>query len=238
MIPYIEDEFMKSIEICIRESEIEILDMFSTYVKETQLASLYEEADKDNKGNNKFIELMKKIRDTVLNTISNVLRKISDLISGGKDNHVNIDDYLNSREGRIQLNYDLDEVHKKVLNETAKGRRFIQLIARGTKVEPGVINEFYNNSVKFLSDNSTSVKSVVQAGAVAKSYSKYTKMYDDIRKDKGLDGIFTKVTDVEDQKLITKCYNGMCNYTNKSLKVFSNFMNDYNKLSLKENKKG
>ena len=102
-----------------------------------------------------FNEWVTKLIERVRKFISDAIDMVKDIFSDKK--HLYIEDYLNSESGQIQFEYDIQKIQDNVDAELRKGRKLVQAISKGTKIDDRTVEAYVDN-----------------AGALIKKYAKPT----------------------------------------------------------------
>lgn len=124
----------------------------------------YEEAG--NSGERKpnivtrIITAIKKFLHDVGTTISDLFKKDDDV--------VDIENFLRSQSGTVQLSYDVNAIKEGVDNEILKGRKIIQMISKGTSVPDKVVAEYVDGASNFISKYSKTAGKLVSFVALSK----------------------------------------------------------------------
>lgn len=130
-------EFERDFDILMRKYTVDMMKCETAYILESmQYEMMYEDGEENT-------EMPKSKIGNALQTMIQKMRKLlRDLgemfhdMFGKNSGELTIDDFKNSDLGKIQLEYDLDNVQAIIDNEMAEGRRLVKLIARGKNVEP------------------------------------------------------------------------------------------------------
>lgn len=176
-IAYNYDILFRQFEIDVSRMENEltfestISEMEETLFCEAETLSVDVESKtrkKDSEGG--FIKTISKIAEAVSKFITDVLQMISDMFTGSKK-HIDIEAYLNSAQGSIEMEYDLERVHKQVRDEMRKGQKLIKAISKGTRIDESEINRFVDRAVDGIQDHG---KTVIKTANTYKKYQQAT----------------------------------------------------------------
>lgn len=237
-----ESEEEKQIDILAREYDLSIHNANSTFALESAMLSsimkdpIYEGVtgeEKTQTAGNKFKEFLKSIVNAVKNFVNGTIEMIQGLFSS-KEN-IDLNTYLKSNTGQIQLDYDIKDIQRQVEDERRKGRKLIQRISSVTGVDDKEVESFVDNAADFANKHTkTIIKTAIAAPlimAVPKLLNKGKDNISDCANDAN------KVTDPKKQSQIQKVLNKMSSMEKDFGSIMAYFCKNLEKDMKKNNKK-
>ena len=240
--------FERESDILFKQFEIDVSRLDTELTMECTFHeledSLFEEAEtldiretskskKENK-DSKFSKIMKNISDTVTKLITDVIELISNLFSS--NSHIDIDSYLQSSTGSIELEYNLKDVRDKVNDEVRKGRKLIQAISKGTGVNDAMIEKYVDNASECVIKHGKVIMTTAQSYAMLNHA---TGDLDDMKREMkdALRDINRSVRDPYQEIQITKVYRAMRHWISTGTKIYVDVGNQIQKDAIKQQKK-
>jgi hypothetical protein len=174
---------------------------------------------KENKS--RFSKTLSKIAEAISKFINDVIQMVSDMFSGSKK-HLDLETYLNSAQGSIEMEKDLERVHKQVREEIRSGRKLIKAIARGTGIDESEINNYVDKAVDGIQDHG---KTIIKT---ASTYKKYQQASGNLKemKDEMVDALTDckdAAGDPEKQVNVMRVYKAMKKWVTEATNVYSMF---------------
>lgn len=149
-------------DIIFRQYEINVERTKLEMNEDAELLNLFSEAEdlgfkvnpresKSNKINpvntGKKRNAIQKICAYIVNLITDVISTFKNIFTPGKD-HINVESYIKSAKGSIELENDIMRVQQQVDEEVRKGRKLVQAISKGTKVDDAVVEKYMDDAAK------------------------------------------------------------------------------------------
>lgn len=195
----------------------------------TEKADLKEGLKLSKEKVNKFSKAMTSMLKASAATIGRSLDALSNKMSGKEGGNIN--DYLNSKAGEIRLDHDIKKIQEDVRRTAIEGDKLVQAIAKGTNISDETVNDFVAKTKNVVENNS---EAIITAAAASTIYATQISIYDDMKKRYGENGVFQQCELMADQSKASRIMNSVTNMANKESRIFSIFMDKYDKL---ENKK-
>ena len=162
------------------ESEIEKID--GKYMTEAESST---EVNKTNEN------LLQKIISKVRLFIQNFLDSISNLFKSKE--HVDIDSYLASNTGQMEMEYDIKQIQSNLDNEMLKGRKLVQKISSVTGASDQEVANFCDGAARIIQKHG---KTAVKIGVTFALFKAMTSKFRD--KDRELADMYDKVPLIKD----------------------------------------
>lgn len=163
-------------------------------------------------------------------SIGKSLDAISTKIAG--EPGVSIDDYLSTKQGEIRMEQDIRKIQEEVKKAAIEGDKLVQAISKGFHRDPenvkDVVDKYINKTKEIFDKHS---EAIITASAATAIYGAQISIYDNMMKHRGEDGIYQQCATMEDQNNVIKIKNAMANMYNKEMRIYSIFMNKFDKLS-------
>lgn len=131
--------------------------------------------------------------------------------------HVNLENYLKSADGKEQFDYDLIGVQNGVDAEIRKGRKLIQAISKGTHVDDKTVETFVDNAAKVV--QKYAVPALISVGSIKmfNAFEANSKKINNEMQEAANEG--DRVTDSSGKEKIHKIYNSMVGLVKDGLKA-------------------
>lgn len=220
----------------ITQFEIDVLKINTKYMFESTLGitcDLFVEETENEVQQSSFSKWLEKITVAIKKFLSDMRNMFKDMFS--KQEHLDIDAYINSGTGSFELEYDLQVVQSKVDDEMRKGRKIIQQIANNANIDDRIVEAYVDNAADFL--NKRGRETLVSAAAIKQlnmSAAKIDSMEDmidaasnDAKKVKG---------DPKKEKLVSRVFNTMTHLASEATKARADFSKKL-KQAVKKSKK-
>lgn len=135
----LENEFMLESSI----SEIE-----GSLFCETETLDITNKSKKSSDKNqpSKFTSFIKEMGRRILQMIDDIIQMFSNMFSN--KSHMDIEAYLNSSTGSIEMDNDLIRVQHQVNTDIREGRKLIQAISKGTRIDDAKVEAFVDKASK------------------------------------------------------------------------------------------
>lgn len=214
--------------------EIQLESAFNDYTYETAILAasngLIVEAE-DSGSKNAFLAFIEKIIKAVSDFTKSFINMLNNAFSS-KD-HLDIDAYLKSSTGTMELEYDMAKVQEKVDAEIRKGRKIIQLISKGTGIDDATVEKFVDSCTGFLGNHkkailSTSAILVIYHGMKKKTTDNQSIINGAADDAKAVAGNPTK------EKLVKRVLGAMTSAFNESVRVAGTFTTQLEKEAKKQ----
>ena len=111
--------------------------------------------------------IIKRIIDAIRRFIRDLSSSISDAFKN-EDDVLTVEKYLASQTGKEQFSYDVDGVKAAVDQEILKGRKLVQILAKGTALPDDVVAEYVDGAKDFLSRHKGIIGAFVSTFALGK----------------------------------------------------------------------
>lgn len=175
-----ETEYERNADILTRRCDLALSTANSTFMYESAIltsmidnplmeaASETDDSDKSvgEKAKKIFTDFVTSIVTAVKNFFSGIVESITELFS--KQEEINLQNYLSSQTGTIEVNSDIMKIKREVEAERAKGRKLIDKICSATGADPVEVSKFVDAPANFIDKHHrTILKAVVAAGAFA-----------------------------------------------------------------------
>lgn len=102
----------------------------------------------------------------MIDAIVSFIRKINESVANlfSKQEHVDLDSFLQSQTGQVQLSYDMEAIDKEVNKKVLEGRKIIQAISSKTGVSDETVAKFCDGCANVVKDHGAFVVSAVGIG--------------------------------------------------------------------------
>ena len=101
---------------------------------DTVLEYCFTESESEEKG------ILSRMIDAIASFIHKINEAVVNLFS--KDDHVELDDFLKSQTGQVQLSYDMESIDREVNKKVLEGRKLIQAISSATGISDEKVAKF------------------------------------------------------------------------------------------------
>ena len=181
-IDYIEnniDDIDKIFNVINEQYEFNIMKINNDYYLEKSLSNinnsfLFENVKTET--DNGFKKYIKGFFQAIINFIDNIINSIKVLFISKKN--IDIDDYLKSHDGKLQLDKDVNKLKKSIDEDISNGNKLLQRITSKLGVTHKEVDEFINNSKKKIA-----LIGPIVVGGVASHFS-YKKFMNDLNDNK------------------------------------------------------
>ena len=176
--------------VVIERENIAYDRIYTTYKTESALEELqnsvtFLESDAEPSGspkaNKSFKNFINSIVSKIMKVISDVKDKITSIFNGS--NKLTLDEYLDSETGELALKYDIVRIQQNAEAEVRKGRKLVQAISRGTKVDDRVVEAFLDGGANLIDSNPGVGRTVIKATTASVVFNKCSKSLDGMKRD-------------------------------------------------------
>lgn len=235
------DILFKQFEIDVSRLDVELAMECTLHELEE---SLFEEAEtldireisksKKEKNDGKFNKAIHSIADSVSKLITDVIEMISNLFSS--NSHIDIEAYLKSSKGSIELEYDLKEVQDKVNTEIRKGRKLIQAISKGTGINDRMVEKYLDGASECIIKHGKVIMTTAQSYEILNHATGNLNGLKQEMKD-ALGDMNRSVGDPYKEIQITKVYRAMRHWITAGTRIYADVGNQIQKDAIKQQKK-
>lgn len=142
--------FQRELDILYYKYEIESEKLNDELYFET---FYFQESENDEKSNpsvkrssGKIMSIITRICESVSRLITDIIEMFSNIFTKKKD--LDIDTYIKSNTGSIELDTDLQQVQQQVNAEVRQGRKLIQAISKGTKINDETVEKYVDKATE------------------------------------------------------------------------------------------
>ena len=100
--------------------------------------------------------------DAIVSFIQKINESVANLFS--KNEHVDLDSFLQSQTGQVQLSYDMEAIDREVNKKVLEGRKLIQAISSATGVSDAKVAKFADGCANVVKDHGVFIASVAGIG--------------------------------------------------------------------------
>ena len=100
--------------------------------------------------------------DAIVSFIQKINESVANLFS--KNEHVDLDSFLQSQTGQVQLSYDMEAIDREVNKKVLEGRKIIQAISSATGVSDAKVAKFADGCANVVKDHGVFIASVAGIG--------------------------------------------------------------------------
>lgn len=191
----IEQDYSKQFDILERQFDIDIQRLYARAMYESQIEMIdgkyMTEAESQTEVNGTNENLLQKIISKVRLFIRNFLDSVSNLFKSKE--HVDIDSYLASNTGQMEMEYDIRQIQSNLDNEMLKGRKLVQKISSVTGASDEEVANFCDGAARIIQKHG---KTAVKIGVTFALFKAMTSKFRD--KDKELADMYDKVPLIKD----------------------------------------
>lgn len=175
-----------------------------------------------------------KICDYVIKLISDIIETVSNIFTPSKS-HIDVQTYLSSSQGKIELENDLLRVQKEAEEEVRKGRKIIQALSKGTKIDDAVIEKYVDGAAIGAKKYG---KTIIPTAAAYVTYQKATGNLEEMKDNLIAAAKFTKdtIVDPDADPKIAPVYYAMKDWVKEATSVYNLFGQKIYKEALKQEK--
>lgn len=196
----IEQDYSKQFDALERHFDIDITRLYSRAIYESNIEMIEGEytteasddsqpATVDDKGEN----LLQKIITKIKNFISGFLDAVSNLFKSKE--HVDLESYLASNTGQMEMEYDLQKIQQNLDSEMLKGRKLVQKISSATGVDDAEVANFCDTAARAIQKHG---KTILKVGVTFALFKAMTSKFRD--KDREVSEMYDRVKIIKDPK--------------------------------------
>ena len=100
--------------------------------------------------------------DAIVSFIQKINESVANLFS--KNEHVDLDSFLQSQTGQVQLSYDMEAIDREVNKKVLEGRKIIQAISSATGISDAKVAKFADGCANVVKDHGVFIASVAGIG--------------------------------------------------------------------------
>ena len=100
--------------------------------------------------------------DALVSFIQKINESVANLFS--KNEHVDLDSFLQSQTGQVQLSYDMEAIDREVNKKVLEGRKIIQAISSATGISDAKVAKFADGCANVVKDHGVFIASVAGIG--------------------------------------------------------------------------
>ena len=100
--------------------------------------------------------------DVIVSFIQKINESVANLFS--KNEHVDLDSFLQSQTGQVQLSYDMEAIDREVNKKVLEGRKLIQAISSATGVSDAKVAKFADGCANVVKEHGVFIASVAGIG--------------------------------------------------------------------------
>ena len=100
--------------------------------------------------------------DAIVSFIQKINESGANLFS--KNEHVDLDSFLQSQTGQVQLSYDMEAIDREVNKKVLEGRKIIQAISSATGISDAKVAKFADGCANVVKDHGVFIASVAGIG--------------------------------------------------------------------------
>ena len=100
--------------------------------------------------------------DAIVSFIQKINESVANLFS--KNEHVDLDSFLQSQTGQVQLSYDMEAIDREVNKKVLEGRKLIQAISSATGISDAKVAKFADGCANVVKDHGVFIASVAGIG--------------------------------------------------------------------------
>ena len=100
--------------------------------------------------------------DAIVSFIQKINESVANLFS--KNEHVDLDSFLQSQTGQVQLSYDMEAIDREVNKKVLEGRKIIQAISSATGISDAKVEKLAEGCANVVKDHGVFIASVAGIG--------------------------------------------------------------------------
>lgn len=100
--------------------------------------------------------------DAIVSFIQKINESVANLFS--KNEHVDLDSFLQSQTGQVQLSYDMEAIDREVNKKVLEGRKLIQAISSATGISDAKVAKFADGCANVVKEHGAFIASVTGIG--------------------------------------------------------------------------
>ena len=100
--------------------------------------------------------------DAIVSFIQKINESVANLFS--KNEHVDLDSFLQSQTGQVQLSYDMEAIDREVNKKVLEGRKIIQAISSATGISDAKVAKFADGCANVVKDHGMFIVSAAGIG--------------------------------------------------------------------------
>ena len=100
--------------------------------------------------------------DAIVSFIQKINESVANLFS--KNEHVDLDSFLQSQTGQVQLSYDMEAIDREVNKKVLEGRKLIQAISSATGISDAKVAKFADGCANVVKEHGVFIASVAGIG--------------------------------------------------------------------------
>lgn len=100
--------------------------------------------------------------DAIVSFIQKINESVANLFS--KNEHVDLDSFLQSQTGQVQLSYDMEAIDRDVNKKVLEGRKIIQAISSATGISDAKVAKFADGCANVVKDHGMFIVSAAGIG--------------------------------------------------------------------------
>lgn len=100
--------------------------------------------------------------DVIVSFIQKINESVANLFS--KNEHVDLDSFLQSQTGQVQLSYDMEAIDREVNKKVLEGRKIIQAISSATGISDAKVAKFADGCANVVKEHGVFIASVAGIG--------------------------------------------------------------------------
>ena len=100
--------------------------------------------------------------DAIVSFIQKINESVANLFS--KNEHVDLDSFLQSQTGQVQLSYDMEAIDREVNKKVLEGRKIIQAISSATGISDAKVAKFADGCANVVKDHGVFIASAAGIG--------------------------------------------------------------------------
>ena len=100
--------------------------------------------------------------DAIVSFIQKINESVANLFS--KNEHVDLDSFLQSQTGQVQLSYDMEAIDREVNKKVLEGRKIIQAISSATGISDAKVAKFADGCANVVKDHGMFIASAAGIG--------------------------------------------------------------------------
>lgn len=240
-----DSDFLRNYDILFRQFEIDVSRLHNQMILESSLYDMEEQlfceaetldistTPSKSKNNNKFMTAISQIGKAVSNFIKDVIDMIANIFN--TSSHVDLQSYLDSATGSIELDYDLDRVNKQVRDKIREGRKLIKAISSKTGVDESLINDYVDAASKGIQKYGTTIiKTAGTYAQIQRVTGELTGLKQEM--EDALTDCMQASNDPLKREQIANVYKAMQHWSNKSTQICARFTSDIQKEALRQQK--
>ena len=242
-----DNSLQRSCDILFRQFEIDVSRIDNELTLESTIESieseLFCEAEtldinsiskpEKQKTQSKFSKTMSNIAQKVSKLINDIIEMFSNMFSS--KSHLDVEAYINSSKGTIELDNDLKRVQAQVNAEFRKGRKLIQAISKGTGVDDETIEHYVDSTTDGVRKYG---KTIISAAGSYALFKHATGDLESLKKEmnSALNDCKTAAGDPRKEMQVSKVYTAMRHWIAEGTKAYAMVGNRINEEALRQQK--